>query len=97
MAPLRPKPPARTGRAGLCDSDQGSQYTSIAFGHPAGREGRMAPPGAEQKNGDATEDKMVVRKDTLISSPHPFTKPGAGPGVCFRHIKVAAWLPFASG
>jgi transposase InsO family protein len=43
-------------------SDQGSPYTSIAFGHRAGREGRMAPPGAEQKSGDETEDKLSLER-----------------------------------
>jgi hypothetical protein len=45
----------------------------------AGRDGRMAPRGAEQKNGNEwneTGGQNDVRPDTLIPSPHVSTKPG---------------------
>ena len=44
--------------------------------HRAGRDGRMAPPGAEPKNGTTTGGQNAVKSDSLIPSPHLSTKPG---------------------
>jgi integrase-like protein len=44
--------------------------------HRAGRDGRMAPPGAEPKNDLETGGQHAVRSDSLIPNAQHSTKPG---------------------
>ena len=56
LAPVKDKPSGRPQDGAVLDRRCARQPH-----RRAGRDGRMAPPGAEQKNGSKQEDKMTLR------------------------------------
>jgi putative transposase len=59
LAPVKDKPFGRPQDGAVLD-----RHCARRPHHPAGRDGRMAPPGAEPKNGSKQEDKMTSKQIT---------------------------------
>src|SRR5262249_62059871 len=70
-APAKATPSGRPPQAAVLDRHCARQPRQCA-----GRDGRMAPPGAEPKNATKPGGQHDVKPESLIPSSHLSTKPG---------------------